>query len=341
MGLSGAAGEQRWAKRGGQGLQNYKCIVCVFKVECLYGGDAGKWKKQKPKQWPLSSHDVCFSSLIQPPNFNRGEGAQGSDAGIWAKYSEQINSSYIGVYHLLHVKAHVHIVQLILLVQMEMISWTARQGGRPGPCPEEFADEMWRARCCRRRGNTTRAEAQLLFLAHSEASFPVCCLPLMWIISPLLKSSLPEVLRSLSCSWFSSYLSRCPCIVFFTCFSPPCYQTSLGHCLNPSPQSSLCPQDSSILPPTSVIVFVLTTHRSISSALLSPFYNSSCSTFSFMSLSLLPPRIVSFQAGPQSSPFLRVAVGMVTTLLHVPEGDWLTRMCLLCPLHPTQRHGQH
>lgn len=146
-------------------------------------------------------------------------------------------------------------------------------------------------------GNTTWAEAQLLFLAHSEASFPVCCLPLMWIISPLLKSSLPELLRSLSCSWFSSYLSRCPCIVSFPCFSPPCSQTCLGHCLNPSPDSSLCPQDSSILPPTSVIVFVLTAHRSISSALLSPFYSSSCSTFFFMSLFPLPPRIVSFQAG--------------------------------------------
>lgn len=174
---------------------------------------------------------------------------------------------------------------------MEMVSWTVRRGGGPGPCPEEFADEMWRVRCCRQTGNTTWAEAQLLFLAHSEASFPVCCLPLMWIIPPLLKSSLPEVLQSLSFSWFSSFLSRCPCIVFFTCFSPPHSQTSRGHCLSLSPHSSLCPQDSSILPPTPVIVFVLTTHRSISSALLSPFYNSSCSTFSFMSLSSFPQEL--------------------------------------------------
>lgn len=149
------------------------------------------------------------------------------------------------------------------------------------------------------------------------------------------------MVQSLSCSWFSSYLSRCPCIVFFPCFPPPYYQTSLGRCLSPSPHSLLCPQDSSILPPTSVIVFVLTTHRSISSALRSPSYNSSRSTFSFMSLLPLPPRIVSFQAGPQSSPFLHVAMEVVTTLLRVPEGDWLTGMCLLCPLRPTQRHGQH
>lgn len=83
--------ESKSELRGGTwGLQNYKCISCAFKVECLHrdcciyvGGDPEKLKKQKSKQFPLFCHDVSFSSLIQPPSFHRGEGGQGPDAWFW------------------------------------------------------------------------------------------------------------------------------------------------------------------------------------------------------------------------------------------------------------------
>lgn len=165
----------------------------------------------------------------------------------------------------------------------------------------------------------------------------------MWIIPPLLKSFLPEVLQSLSRSWFSSYLSRCSCIVFFQCFSPAYYQPSLGHCPSPSRHSSLCPSValSCCTLQWSLLCWQLTEpfpqHYS-----LSPFSGSSCSNFSFMSHHHLPHREfnVSSQVGSQSSPFLYAAMGVATTLLRVPEADWLTVMCILCPLHPTQQHRQ-
>lgn len=52
------------------------------------------------------------------------------------------------------------------------------------------------------------------------------------------------------------------------------------------------------------------------------------------------PKNCHFPGWPSVLSFLACRHRVLTILLRVPEGDWLTGMCLLCPLHPTQRHGQ-
>lgn len=160
------------------------------------------------------------------------------------------------------LKAHTHTLIQYSWYKWQTMTWTSQQGGGPGPCPK---DEMQRRGWCYRGERTHREPRCSCYSWHAEASIPASCLPLMWIIPPSSNGFLPEVLQSLSHSWFSSFLSRCPCIVFFEGFSPPLCKPSSPQSLSPGLTLSL---SASILPHASATISVLTTHRSLSPALL-------------------------------------------------------------------------
>lgn len=159
------------------------------------------------------------------------------------------------------LKAHMH-TQPIFLVQITNDDLSFSTGRRASSLPQKW---IVKKRMVLRGERTHHERRCSCYSWHAEASIPASCLPLMWIIPPLSNSFLPEVLQSLSHSWFSSYLSRCPCIVFFEGFSPPLCKPSSPQSLSPGLTLSL---STSILPHASATISVLTTHRSLSPALL-------------------------------------------------------------------------